>query len=56
MLAEETKKHENLHVVIVQHSEQKESEEWFERIGWVIFAYLSFIAVSSLQQIRPLPS
>lgn len=33
MLAEETKKHDNLHVVIVQHSEQKESEEWFERIG-----------------------
>ncbi|KAL1297360.1 hypothetical protein AAFC00_004901 [Neodothiora populina] len=33
LLAEETKKHKNLHVIIVQHSEEKETEEWFERIG-----------------------
>ncbi|GAB7357805.1 hypothetical protein MBLNU459_g0619t2 [Dothideomycetes sp. NU459] len=33
LLGEETRKNEQLHVVIVQHSEDKETQEWFERIG-----------------------
>lgn len=33
MLAEQVKKHPKLHVIIVQHSEQEETEAWFERIG-----------------------
>jgi len=33
LLAEEVKKHPQLHVIIVQHSDQRETEEWFERVG-----------------------
>jgi len=33
LLAEEVKRNPDLHVIVVQHSEQKESEDWFERIG-----------------------
>lgn len=33
LLGAETSKHSDLHVVIVQHSEEKETQEWFERIG-----------------------
>lgn len=33
LLAEQLVKHPKLHVIIVQHSEQKDTEEWFERIG-----------------------
>jgi hypothetical protein len=33
LLAEETKKNPDLHVIIIQHSGQAEGEDWFERIG-----------------------
>lgn len=33
VLGQAVKENEGLHVVIVQHSEEKETREWFERIG-----------------------
>lgn len=36
LLGAETSKHSDLHVVIVQHSEEKETQEWFERIGYAL--------------------
>lgn len=35
LLGAETRKHSDLHVVIVQHSAEAETKEWFERIGYV---------------------
>lgn len=33
LLAEQTKKNPKLHVIIVQHSDQTVSEDWFEKVG-----------------------
>lgn len=35
ILGEALRKHQDLRVVIVQHSEEKETKEWFDRIGSV---------------------
>lgn len=43
LLAEQSKKYKDLHVVIVQHSEQRESEEWFEKIGYVALTSSSYL-------------